>query len=135
LGKLDFNQLLIQSIPVMLPKMLSSHPLGQQVLAQTGMSPEQLSQLFADGAREAAAAPPEYQVPSGGARQLMRHWQAVRNEDIREALEHVWDNPDLDKQAEEIGNLLWHIMGWLAVNKQNASVSPKQADVVEVKSK
>ncbi len=123
LGKLDLTQMAIQSLPVILPRMVAGNPMGQQLLAQIGMTPESFASMLTQGAIEQAAAPskPSIDIPTGGARQLMRNWQAVSNDDLRLGLEYIWDNPELDEHAESLGNLLWHAMGAAHAAKMDAA--------------
>lgn len=133
LGKLNLNEMLIKSIPALLPGLINSSPVARQALAQTGLSVDQLSTLFAEGAKEVASEPPEYVIPTGGARILMRNWQAVKNEDLRGALEHLWDDIEMSKHADAVADLLWHLMGKVAVTKQMKNEAAMQAVNNEVK--
>lgn len=126
LGKLNLNEMLIKSIPALLPGFINSSPMARQALAQTGLSVDQLTTLFSEGAKEVAEQPAEYEVPTGGARILMRNWQAVTNDDLRSALEYLWDDIEMSKQADATADLIWHLMGKVAVMRQASAQGSNQ---------
>lgn len=126
IGKLDLNKMLIESLPVVLPKLAGSSPAVQQLLGSAGLTVDQLAALVTQGAQEAAQQPAEYEVPKGGARLLMRNWEAVTDADIRSALNLLWDDPEMTALADSTADLLWHLIGKSAVRRMAAAAASAQ---------